>query len=250
MRVLEFKETECDWLKPEDLAPALLDETPPILLADLGGYCGGQFSGYCPTRPIFSKEAGGEIVVDSELVNPKRPERSRRRLLSTVLHEIAHRLTPEEIRGGQAHGAVFAAVCFALTARCLGAEDAKPHLSLYDVQDAPDKAAAFAFAFDFGSRHLESGVPARELPALARAEWAALASARTFEAISRMEADRRAEMAEAEAETLRRRLSGAKARLAGLEAEKARRAERIRKVRPWLELSAGAAFLVLLSLAY
>lgn len=256
MRILEIRETECEWLKPEDLAPALLDEAPPILLADLGEYCGGKFAGYCPNWPIFAKQGGGEIVIDSALADRRRPERTRRRLLSTALHEIAHRLTPEEIQAKQAHGAVFGAVCFALTARCLGLEDSKSHLSLYDLQDAPDKAKAFGFAVAFGERHRESGVPARDLPGLARAEWSALALEGDRSRVALEEAARRARMAESEAQRaeseagrLRRRLNALEAEAAALAAEKAERQRRIRRIRPLAEIGFAASFLLLLALA-
>lgn len=257
MRVLKLIDSKCEFLKPEDLAPALLDDIPPILLLDLGDYCDGKFSGYCPNWPIFSKEGGGEIVMDSALADPRRPRRTRRRLIATALHEFAHRLTPEEIQAKQAHGAVFGAVCFALTARCLGMEEAKSHLSLYDIQDAPDKGAAFAFAVDFGSRHRESGIPARDLPGLARAEWAALASRQAQEraaavdaSLRAIQAEREARAAEGVADQLRVRLARAACRLADLDAEKDRKAKRIRKIRPFLEIGSAAAFLALLFLIY
>lgn len=257
MRVLKLIESECDFLKPEDLAPALLDDIPPILLLDLGDYCEGRYAGYCPNWPIFSKEGGGEIVMDSGLVNPNRPKRTRRRLIATALHEFAHRLTPEESKANQAHGAVFGAVCFALTARCLGMEEVKPEHSLYDIQDAPDKGAAFAFSLDFGSRHRESKVPARDLPSLAREEWAALASKQAQEraaavdaSLRAIHAERAARAAEEVADQLRIRLARVANRLHDIEEERDRKAERIRKIRPFLEVAAGAAFLVLLAWLY
>lgn len=257
MRVLELKETECEWLKPADLAPALLDDIPPIFLFDLGDYCDGKFSGYCPTWPIFAKEAGGEIVIDSALADPRRPRRTRRKLIAITLHEIAHRLTPEEIEANQAHGAVFGAVCFALTSRCIGIAESKSHFSLYDIQDAQDKGAAFAFAIDFASRHRESGIPARDLPGLARAEWAALSSRQAQEraaavdaSLRAIQAEREARAAEGVADQLRVRLARAACRLADLDAEKDRKAKRIRKIRPFLEIGSAAAFLALLVLIY
>lgn len=203
MKILEITETDCDFMTDADLEPALMKEIPPIMLADLSGYSDGNNSGFCPNYPLFSKDAGGEVVLDCCLVDPRRPEWSRRRLVSTTLHEISHRLTRDEVFSGQAHGAVFAAVCFALTSRCLGLDVANGSLRLYDVSDAKDKSMAFGFAVDFGTRNSISQVPAEDLPGLARVEWNSLVCASEANRQALESAIDRAERAKTEAETER-----------------------------------------------
>lgn len=160
-------------LSDEQAERLLLTDPPPVRFVEIAERNGEGVAGYCSYFPDMPQRGGGEVVIDQRIAEgvsmPISETRRRRRIAQIYTHEVAHRLTPRD-----SHGAVFAAVCAALTMRCFDNES-ETHAALgwYEVQDAERPGAALGHAIDFGRAHKQSGVPARDLPALAAASWGA-----------------------------------------------------------------------------
>lgn len=206
LRVVEAPADDFMEAERESFARMLLEHLPPVEFRDFSGGPYDNNSGFCPNWPVVGGPSGGEVVLDDSLrTGTLRPQIRRRRMLSTYAHETAHRLTRPEVDARQAHGAVFAAVCAALTARILGeTERGLWQIGWYDVQDCPQAGLALEHAADFAKEHFGSGAPARDLPDLARSSWARrlseaeapAAAARAESAALRLQRDREAERAQ------------------------------------------------------
>lgn len=231
LRVVEDLNDDFMESERESFGRLLLENLPPIVFQDLSLINEGEgIGGRCPIWPSIPDASGGEVLIERTIRSGALTERARRRrLLSTYAHEVSHRITPEEIRAGQAHGAVFAAVCAALSARILGNwARGMDQVGWYEVQNCPQPGLALEHAAEFSKAHFESGVRARDLPDLARASWAArIARAGEGEALAADLASAREEAARAG--NARRALEG-----------RALRAER-EKTLGWGEILAGLA---------
>lgn len=251
LRVVENPEDQFMARERESFSRLLLEHLPPIVYADLSRSSSGDWIGaYCPTYPDIKDESGGEVVIDDSLrAGVLREAHKRRRLLSAYAHEATHRLCMAETKANQAHGAVFAAVCAALSARILGDWKHGMHqIGWYDAQDCPDLGLAIEHAARFAEEHFQSGAKAEALPALARESWAsALSAAKGAAAGLMMEAERsRASMGRAEAKAARleddlkrERDRGWRASLAAQDAYKEAEAARAEKTLGWMEIAAA-----------
>ncbi len=178
LRVVEDLNDDFMESERESFGRLLLENLPPIVFQDLSLINEGEgIGGRCPIWPSIPDASGGEVLIERTIRSGALTERARRRrLLSTYAHEVSHRITPEEIRAGQAHGAVFAAVCAALSARILGNwARGMDQVGWYEVQNCPQPGLALEHAAEFSKAHFESGVRARDLPDLARQTTAVLA---------------------------------------------------------------------------
>ena len=113
------------------------------------------WAGFCLDA---SYSQSGEIAINTYLVKERIRKPRPRLILSTYLHEAAHRLCPE-----QGHNSIFFAMNLLLFLR------AEPHLadmwhgmSLYDLQDETDIPGSFNFAFNLAHEYAGSDVSAED----------------------------------------------------------------------------------------
>jgi hypothetical protein len=217
-------------------ASLLMNDLPPVSYVDLSRYGAHQpVSGFCPRNPIMPHLGGGEVVVDKGIAEGRLYEAARARRLSTIyVHELAHRLAP-----GDAHGAVFAAVCCALTFRMAESEsEVRKALGWYEVQDAENPGAALNHAIEFGRLHKDSGEPGENLPRLAAESWSRWRDEAWLDLLAKAKEWARARIESAESQSL---LYEDKARRAIEAAALARVAAHAGRTLGWRSIAAFAA---------